>query len=200
MSLYLLIITVALSALCFYNEQFFNQLLFIPYRIKHNNEWWRFITHGFAHADFPHLIFNMLALYFFGPLVEGYFQAYFGTLQGSIYFVLMYISGIAVAALPSYKKEMYSSNYSSVGASGAVSAVLFASIVFNPLSRMCLYGLLCFPGIIWGGAYLAYSYYMTKQQNEYINHDAHLAGALYGIVFTVACKPSLAILCVQQFF
>lgn len=200
MAIYIILITVLISITCFYNEELFNKLLFIPYLIKHNNEWWRFVTHGFVHADSPHLIFNMIALYFFGPLVEGYFQAHFGTTIGTLYFVLLYVAGIIVAALPSYKKEVNNSYYSSVGASGATSAVLFSSIVFNPMSQICLYGLLCFPGVMWGLLYLGYSYYMTKQQGDYINHDAHFAGALFGIVFTIASKPILAVLCIEQFF
>jgi membrane associated rhomboid family serine protease len=135
-----------------------------------------------------HLIFNMLVLYFFGDVTQSYFEAYAGG-TGVLYFILLYLGGIAFAVLPTYKKHKNNPNYHSVGASGAVSAVLFSSVIFSPGTSICLWGILCFPGIVWAVIYLIYSYSQAKRGGDYINHDAHFWGAVYGIVFTFLTVP-----------
>ncbi len=165
---------------------------FNPYAVKNNKEWVRFFSHAFLHVDWMHLIFNMLVLYFFGRNLETYFEYYFGA-KGILYFILLYVGGIIFAVLPTYKKHQNDIYYNSVGASGAVSAVLFSGILLDPLNKICLYGILCFPGIIWAIIYLGYSIYMGKKGQDNINHDAHLWGALFGVFFTIALRPTFAL-------
>jgi membrane associated rhomboid family serine protease len=190
MSLTLLIIllTAAVSIPAFSNPSLFYRLDFNPHQIEKEKEWHRFLTHAFLHADWWHLIVNMLVLYFFGDVVQQYFGAYTGG-KGAFYFLLLYLGGILVAVVPTYQKHKDNPGYHSVGASGAVSAVVFSSVVFSPGTDLCLYGLICLPGIIWAIIYLIYSYTQAKKGGDYINHDAHFWGAVYGIVFTFLAVP-----------
>lgn len=162
--------------------------IFNPYTIKRNNEYQRFITSGFIHSNWMHLIFNMLMLYMFGGYVETLFRQVYGEL-GIVFYLLLYIIGIVVSDIPTYIRHKNHPHYNSLGASGGVSSILFSFIMFMPIEKLCLYGLLCLPGIIWGALYLAYSYYMSKKGGDNINHDAHLYGAVFGIIFTIIVYP-----------
>lgn len=187
-TLLIIILTAAVSIPAFNNKQLFYKLDFSPYEVENRKEWYRFLSHALLHGDWMHLIFNMLVLYFFGDHTQAYFEAYAGT-KGTFYFILLYVGGVAFATLPSYKKHKHNPNYHSVGASGAVSAVLFSSVMFNPANSICLWGILCLPGIIWAVIYLIYSYRKGKQGGDYINHDAHFWGAVYGALFTLLTVP-----------
>ncbi len=198
-SIYIILITCIVSAICLNNHEWFLKLEFTPFRVQKYNEQYRFITHGLVHADWMHLLFNMFALYFFGPVVQYYMQFNFGD-KGILYFILMYVGALAVASLPTFAKQKNNAHYHSVGASGAISAVVFSSIIFNPMNKICLYGVLCFPGILWGIIYLVYSYYQGKKNEGFINHDAHFAGAVFGILFTIATKPTLVIDFFEQLY
>ena len=189
MSIYLIILTIIVSFSAFQKPELFNKLQFNPYSVHKYNQHYRFLSHALVHADWPHLLINMFVLFFFGPLVEGYMQAYFGYEKGVFYFLLLYIGGTATACLPTFKKQKDNLYYNSVGASGAISAVVFSSIIYNPMSSICLYGILCFPGIVWGLVYLIYEYYMGKKGGTQVNHDAHFMGAIFGILFTVLIRP-----------
>ncbi|HET6243437.1 MAG TPA: rhomboid family intramembrane serine protease [Bacteroidia bacterium] len=192
MTLIIIIITALVSIIAFQKHDIMYKYQFNPYFVKNNNEWIRFFSHALLHADWMHLIFNMLVLYFFGSVVESYFDLYFGD-KGILYFLLLYIGGIIFAVLPTYRKHQNDIYYNSVGASGAVSAVLFSSVLLDPVRDLCLYGVLCFPGIIWALIYLGYSFYMGRRGKDNINHDAHFWGAIFGIVFTIAIRPSFAV-------
>ena len=181
----------------FSNHELMNKFLMHPYSVKHNNEWWRFITSGFLHANWMHLFFNMFVLWSFGNAVESLYGYAFGE-KGNYFFILLYVFGIIFSDLPSFAKWKDSYNYRSLGASGAVSAVLFAFIVFAPFEKILFMGVFPMPAILWGVAYLLYSAYASKQSRDGINHDAHFAGAIFGIIFTVAMKPSLFIDFIQQ--
>lgn len=187
-TLIIIVITAAVSIPAFKNRALFYKLDFSPYQVENRKEWYRFITHAFLHADWWHLILNMLVLFFFGDITQNYFEAYLGE-RGTYYFVLLYVGGILFATLPSYKKHRNNPNYHSVGASGAVSAVLFSSVMFSPATSICLYGLLCFPGILWALIYLIYSYRQGKKGGDHIDHDAHFWGAIYGVAFTFIAIP-----------
>lgn len=168
------------------------RLDFQPSAIQSNpaKEFYRFISHGFVHADWAHLLFNMLTFYFFAPNVENVFAYKFGEM-GNVYFLLLYLGGIFISVIHTFEKNKFNYAYHAVGASGGVSSILFCSVLYFPMSDICLYGIICLPGIIWGGIYLAYSFYMSRNQaNDYINHDAHLFGAVYGIVLTLILDPS----------
>lgn len=188
LTLAIIVFTSIISISAFNNHRLFYKMDFAPYKVKELNEWWRFFTHAFLHGDWMHLLINMFVLFFFGRAVEVYLDHYLGD-KGWFYFILLYIGGIVFAVLPTLKKHKNDPNYHSVGASGAVSAVLFSSVIFSPATSICLYGLLCLPGIIWAVIYLGYSYYMSKKEGDFINHDAHFWGAVFGVVFTFVAVP-----------
>ena len=186
----IIVITVLISILAFSNSELFYKMDFNPYLAEKNKEWHRFISHALLHADWVHLLFNMLVLYFFGDTTQRHFESYIGA-KGAFYFLLLYLGGVVFAVLPTFKKNKENPNYHSVGASGAVSAVLFSSVLFSPARELCLYGIdfLCFPGIIWAVIYLVYSYQKSKKSTDHINHDAHFWGAMFGVAFTLIAVP-----------
>lgn len=159
------------------DSRLMGNLLLTPYSIERKNEYYRFITSGFIHADFQHLIFNMISLYFFGHIAEAWL--------GTGLYILFYLSAIVISDIPTYLKNKNNSNYASLGASGAVSAVIFASIILHPLDKLVFVFLpfVEIPAIVFGISYLLYSYYMDKQKRDNINHSAHMYGAIYGLVF-----------------
>lgn len=193
----IIIVTCIISISAFMVPQLTERWIMYPYRVKHNNEWWRFITSGFLHANWMHLFFNMFVLWSFGPAVEFLYQSNYNA-KGLYFFVLLYLFGIIFSDLPTFAKWKDNPSYRSLGASGAVSAVLFAYIVFAPFDKILLMGVLPMPAILWGVAYLFYSWYSGKQARDGINHDAHFFGAIFGIVFTIAMKPQLLEQFLQQ--
>jgi membrane associated rhomboid family serine protease len=189
-TLILVIATVAATLYGWNNPNLQYKWIFNPYAVARNNEYFRFITSGFIHSNWMHLIFNMFMLYAFGRHVEVLFQRVHGEL-GLVLFLLLYIIGIIISDIPTFLRHKDHPHYNSLGASGGVSSILFSFILFLPVEPLCLYGLLCLPGVIWGGLYLGYSYYMSKRGGDNINHDAHLYGALFGIIFTIIIYPAV---------
>lgn len=161
-----------------------------PYAVHHGRQYWRFITSGFIHASTTHLLFNGLTLYFFGTVIEAYFGHFFGTF-GQLLYVLLFVVGVIVSEIPTYLKYKDKPHYNSLGASGGVSAVIFAAVMFNPVSDICLYFILCLPGFVMALLYLVYSAYQSRQKQpvDNINHDAHLYGAIFGILFAIVAHP-----------
>lgn len=195
-------ITVVLSIVCFSNHELMLKLDFQPDQIRRNpaKNVHRFLTHGFVHADWMHLAFNMLTFFFFAPNVLMVFEAKFPEMA-SVYFLLLYLGGIVISVFHTYEKNKFNVMYRGVGASGGVSSVLFASVIYFPMNSICLYGLLCLPGIIWAVLYVLYSFYMSRSNaNDYINHDAHLIGAIYGVVLTLIVDPGAFGRMLQQIF
>ena len=188
MSMTLLLIgaTVALSWYCFERPRLLDRLLLWPPAIQRQHQYDRFITHGFVHADWQHLLFNMITLYFFGRMVESLFAPYIG----AIGFLLFYLSAIVVAMLPTYLRHRHDPNYRSLGASGAVSAVLFVFILAAPWSMIFVF-FLPVPAILYAVLYVGYSVWADRHSHDNINHSAHLAGAAYGVMFTVAMEPGV---------
>lgn len=170
---------------------------FNPYIVIKYREWHRFITHGFLHADYMHLIFNMLVLYFFGDNVEYFFKAIFGG-WGALLFVLVYLLAICVSVIPTFEKHKHDSWYNGVGASGGVSAIMFAFVLFMPVEKICLYAIICLPGIVWAIIYLGYSAYMGRRGGDNVNHDAHFWGAAFGFIFPILMKPALFMAFINQ--
>ncbi len=184
-------ITVITSYLAFNNPNLKNKLLFHPYTIKRENEWYRFIGHGFIHANWMHLIFNMITMFYFGQNVELAFKSYFGEIMGSIHFLLLYFLGMILASAYTYFKHQDDSYYAALGASGAVSAALFASILLSPTSSLYIFPLpIPIPAIIFGPLYLAYCIYMGRAGRDNVGHDAHFFGAVFGLVYTLAINPA----------
>jgi membrane associated rhomboid family serine protease len=181
----IIIITGITSYQAFTNYGLKEKLIFNPYSIKKRNEWYRFWTHGLLHADWIHLALNLFVLFGFGETVEMEYKRNFGAI-GSFYFVLLYVLGLSASSLFDYFKHRNNWSYNALGASGAVSAVLFAAILFNPTQILLLYGIIPMPAVIGGGLYLVYSYYMARKGADNIGHDAHFWGAIWGISFTAA--------------
>ena len=185
-----IVLTVGISWYAMQNAVLTSRWIFHPYSVQTNNEWHRFVTSGFLHADWGHLFFNMLALYFFGRYVELVFMREFGEVPGIMLFLLVYIGGIIISDIPTYFKHRDHPGYQALGASGGVAAVIFSSILFNPISDICFYFVLCLPGFVLGVLYLIYSYYKGRQEADNINHDAHFYGAVYGLIVSLILIPS----------
>ncbi len=179
------VITVAISILAFYNESFMDKLIFHPYSVGRNNEWYRFVSSGFIHADFMHLAFNMFSFYMFSDYVEQFFNMIFGA-SGKLIYVILYVSALVACLVPTYFKQKNHYNYRSLGASGAVSAIVFAGLFLQPTILIGFFIIPpIIPGFIFGPIYLAITAYLSKQGHGAINHSAHLWGSLYGVVFLI---------------
>lgn len=185
-TLIILVLTCIVSFVCFSNRKLKGQLIFWPPAIQ-QAQWYRFITHGFIHADGNHLLMNMFTLFFFGSAIEDLYKPYLGGFG----FVAFYLLAIVVAILPSYFKHINDSNYASLGASGAVSAVLFAYILIAPWNMLYFFGVVPIPAIVFAVLYTGYSIYAQKRAKDNINHSAHLWGAAFGVLATLALKPQL---------
>jgi membrane associated rhomboid family serine protease len=194
-TLILVIITSGISYYALNNYSLMDKMIFNPHRVRQRNEYYRFITSGFVHADFGHLIFNMLSLWFVGEGIERLFGMLFGP-NGTFYFLFLYIAGIIVADIPTFIKHRNNSRYNSLGASGGVSGVLFAAILYAPLMSICLYFFICMPGFIFGLLFLGYSFWEGRRGTSYVNHSAHMYGAIFGMLFMAVVYPAS----VPQFF
>ena len=177
----LIAINVIVSLIGFSNADFIDKTIMWPYGIKREKQYYRFITSGFIHADFIHLLFNMFSFYYFGKAIELYFAQY--GLGGNISYLLLYFLGLIIADIPSYLKHQDDYNYRALGASGAVSAVIFACILFQPWGTILIY-FIPMPFIVFAFVYLGYCIYMSKKNLGHVNHDAHLWGSLFGLIFT----------------
>ncbi len=198
MLLYLIILaTVLVSIQGFNNRILLEKWEYIPYLVHHRNERYRLFTHALVHADFFHLFVNMYVLFLFGSWVYDAFQELFG-IQGIVYFLVLYVMGAVFAALPGYQKHKDNPYYRAVGASGAVSAVVFSAIVMYPTAELRLFFAIPMPAVVFGVIYLVYEYYMDKRSEGNIAHDAHYWGALFGVAATLVFKPSLALRFVDQ--
>ena len=194
LTLIIVIITAIFSYFGFQRPELMSRYDFSPYRINQRKEYYRIFTHAFLHADWIHLLINMLVFFSFGRYVEEMFNhmAKIGDIRsGEFNFILLYISSIVISSISTLIKKRNDPYYIAVGASGAVSAILFTSIFFSPLEKVYLYGILPLPGIAFGVLYLAYSSYMGKKGKDNINHDAHFWGAFYGLIFPIIMEPSL---------
>jgi len=154
--------------------------------MKH--QYYRFITCGLIHADLVHLAFNMFTLFFFGKALEILYAGELG-LQ-SYYYPILYVTALIASNIPSYLKHKDDFNYRSLGASGAVCAVVFACIMIRPWAEIRLY-FIPMPALIYAILFMVYSVYMSRRGGDNVNHDAHLWGALFGVLFTIAVSPGI---------
>ncbi|MCD4730726.1 MAG: rhomboid family intramembrane serine protease [Bacteroidales bacterium] len=197
MTIFLIALTVLVSILAFNRRDIFDKLKFNAYYIHKDKNWYRFVSYGLIHADWTHLLINMFVLYSFGEIVEQLFFYYF-EFKGYVFFLLLYIGGIGFSTLFDYGKYKNDIYYNAVGASGAVSAVVFASILLYPAGKIFLFLIpIGIPAPIFGILYLVYSAYSAKKGTGNIGHSAHFWGAIFGIVFTVAINPSFFLLFVD---
>jgi len=185
----LICITVAISFYTFNKPQLQGRLMMNPYLIKTKSQYYRFISSGFIHKDHMHLLWNMFSFYFFGTAVERDFSSVFGEV-GMYYYAVLYISALVVSDIPTYLKEKDNIGYNALGASGGVGSVIFVFIILQPLQSICLYFAFCMPGFVFGAGYMAYTYYQGRKSKDNVNHDAHLYGALYGLLFCLIAYPT----------
>lgn len=185
-TLIITIITVLVSLAAFQSQKVMDDLIFYPPAVTQKKQYYRFITCGFIHADFMHLAFNMISFYLFSDgLVEPAFISYFGE-YGKPALVLMYVAALVVCLLPTYFKNKNNQNYRSLGASGAVSAVVFAGLMISPLTQIGFFIIPpIIPGFIFGPLFLVISFYMDKRGSNNVNHSAHIWGALFGLAFII---------------
>jgi membrane associated rhomboid family serine protease len=182
-------LTVFISYIAFSNDNIIRKGIFSPYIIDKEKDWKRFVTHGFLHADINHLVFNMISLYFFGPFVEKSFGYQFNEM-GSFVYLFFYITSIIAASIFGFFKNKSNQRYLSLGASGAISAVVFASIIFDPINKIYIFFIpIGIPAYIFGPVYLLISGFLAKKGGGGIAHDAHFFGALYGMLFIIIAFP-----------
>ena len=188
-TLIIIIVTVVISVAAWNNYGLMERWIMNPYQVANRGQYYRLITSGFLHADWGHLFFNMLSLYFFGGFIEQVFNYLFNT-SGPFYLIGFYLVAILVSDIPTFLKHRNNPGYNSLGASGGVSAIIFASILFRPLTPIMLFFIpIPIPGFIFGALYLAYSYYESRRGAGNINHDAHFYGAVFGVLFMIVVYP-----------
>lgn len=181
--------TIFISWRAFGNSILFEKLLHNPYKVKHNKEYYRVFSHALLHADFMHLALNMYVFYSFGTIMEITFKAKWGLSLGAAYFLILYAIGAAVATLPSLKKHGDNSGYNSVGASGAVSSVLMAYMILFPTSEIGFFFFINVPAFIGVFLFFLLEHLMNRSGKTNIAHDAHIWGALFGIMFIFVVEP-----------
>jgi membrane associated rhomboid family serine protease len=182
MILIIVIITSVVSIYAFYNKELVDQLSLKPNLVYHRFQVHRILTHSLIHADWVHLIVNMYVLYVFGEVCLNNFALYFGG-KANLYFFQLYFFSLIASSLFSIFKHKNNPYYSAIGASGAVMAVVFTSIFFDPWNKLWFFGIVPVPGIVFGILYLIYSIYMGKKNSDNIGHDAHFTGAIFGFLY-----------------
>jgi membrane associated rhomboid family serine protease len=192
---YFLLIAVGIFSLKGFNDNsFVEKNLFIPYRIKHNNEWYRFTSHAFLHGDIGHLFFNGFTIFNFGPFLEDYLTINYGFQNSKIIFWLFVIAALFGSSIISYFRHKDNPNYRALGLSGVVSAVLFAFIMIAPKTELNLMFIpIPITAYVFGLIYLAFEIYSDRNRKSGIAHDAHIGGAIVGILFILFTNIELVI-------
>lgn len=186
---FILGITIAISLYASNEPSLVGKLTFSPYDIKRSNQWYRIISHAFIHGDFFHLALNMFVLYQFGKILELDFIYLFSE-RGQFYFFLLYFGSILFSTILSYHRHQDNPGYQSLGASGAVSAIVFATILIHPWSPLGFFLIpIRIPAFIFGILYISAEIIMDKKAKNNIAHDAHFMGALFGIIFLSLLEP-----------
>jgi membrane associated rhomboid family serine protease len=182
-ALVIFVATIAISLIGLYGSpKLIDRSLFRPYWLLRRKEYDTIVMCGFVHADFMHLLFNMMTFYFFAFNLERYI--------GTVQFIVLYFAGLLISHAGTYYKQRRNPEYACLGASGAISAVLFAAIVYFPeMSLFVLPFPFPIPAPLFAVGYLAYTYYASRHPRGRINHDAHLGGALTGLLFVALTEP-----------
>lgn len=190
----IVIITALFSILAFRRKELMYRFDLSPYNLVNGQQYYRILTHAFLHTDYVHLVINMIVLYSFGVGVEHIFNSLEQQgiiFSGPFFFILLYLVSVILSSVTTIIRYRNDQGYSAVGASGAVSAVVFTYIFFAPLSKLYFYFVLPIPGIVFGVLYLIYSSYMGRSGRDNINHAAHFWGAVVGFLFPLLLEPGL---------
>lgn len=198
MVVFIILLTSVVSIYAFQKPEILYRFNFSPYQVFKRNEYYRVLTHALLHADYMHLIINMLVLYSFADALVFYFHNFFTYIDAGLLLLIFYVLAIGASSVVSLIKHRQNYAYQAVGASGAVSAVVFACIFFAPMQKVLFFGILPLPGIFFGAGYLYYSWYMGKKNVDNIGHDAHFWGAVFGFVFPLILNPGLYKVFVNQ--
>lgn len=190
-TLFLVILSGFLSFRAFNDENLFQRLKHHPYSVYNNKEYYRMLTSGFIHGDWMHLIINMYVLYEFGNIVEEKYIQLFNPIYGRVLYLLMYLVVLVISDIPSFRKHKNNPAYASIGASGAVSGVLFTYVLFFPWSWLGLFFVIPIPAIVFGVLYLAYSSWAARKMDDRIDHSAHFAGAIAGMFIMIMLYPGI---------
>ena len=194
-TLVIIAITCVVSFAALGNPKLLDALIFWPPAVTRRHDYSRFITYGFVHGSGSHLLFNMITLYFFGGLIERFINQQLGHYG----FALFYLLGLIASILPTYLRHRDDDQYRSLGASGAISGVLFAFILLQPWTSIYLFFIpIGIPAIVYAVLYLAYTIYMDRKNTDRINHSAHLWGAVYGMAFLIVMNPRVIGIFIDQ--
>jgi len=181
-TLLLIAINVVVSLAAFNVPRLMETGMFMPYRAIRKNTWYELITSGFLHGGYTHLVFNMFTLFFFGPVLERSI--------GEVHFLILYFTGLLASSIPTLIRHKDNPSYATIGASGAVEAVLFAFIVIYPFDKIYLFLIpIGIPAILFGAIFVAYSIWASKKEGK-INHEAHIGGAAWGLIYMFAFVPN----------
>ena len=193
MSITILIIalTVLISYRAFQDTSALEKLKHWPYDEAKNRSFYRWLSGGLVHANWLHLLINMYVLYVFGEVVEQRFIQLFDPVTGRIMYVVLYFAGIVASSIPTFLKHRNNPRFASVGASGTVSGIVFAFILFHPWSQLLLFFIIPMPAIVAGVLFLIYSSYASRHSRDILDHDAHFYGAIFGMLFVVVLKPEV---------
>ena len=179
----IMILTIGISLMgLFQSPRIIDMCLFRPYHFHRDKQYDTMILSGFVHADVGHLLFNMFTFYFFAFPMERFI--------GTVPFLILYFFGLVISHSCTWYKQRNNPGYASLGASGAISAVLFAYIVYFPTTTLMIIPIpIPIPAFLFAIGYVAYSYWASTQNTGRINHDAHLCGAISGLLFVALTDP-----------
>jgi membrane associated rhomboid family serine protease len=196
----LIVVTAIVSILSFRNNAMMERMIFYPPAVR-RGEWHRLFTYGLLHADYMHLIFNMFTLYFFATDIERICKAQLGERTGALCFIILYLTALLVSIMPTYLKQKQNRAYHGLGASGAVSAMIFAYMLINPMNFMgILFIPVMLPAFLFGIIFMVISIALDKKEQGGINHSAHITGGIYGLLYMIVLFYFLADINLIKFF